>query len=82
MAVPVTHDLASVYLHWGVVQISAANAVVILVMALVFVAALLVPFPHGRDEHATTGTPPAGTPPAGTGIATGTTDDRNEGRSS
>jgi hypothetical protein len=33
------------YLHWGVVQISVANLVVILVMIVLFVAALLLPFP-------------------------------------
>ncbi|MFF4541915.1 hypothetical protein [Streptomyces aureus] len=36
------------YLHWGVVQISVANLVVIALMIVVFVAALLLPFPHGR----------------------------------
>jgi hypothetical protein len=33
------------YVHWGVVQISVANLVVILVMIALFVAALLLPFP-------------------------------------
>jgi hypothetical protein len=33
------------YVHWGVVQISVANLVVILVMIVLFVAALLLPFP-------------------------------------
>lgn len=36
------------YLHWGVIQISAANAAVIVLMLLVFAAALLIPFPK---EH-------------------------------
>jgi hypothetical protein len=36
------------YLHWGVLQISVANLVVILLMIAVFVAALLLPFPGGR----------------------------------
>ena len=36
------------YLHWGVVQISVVNLVVVLVMIAVFVAALLLPFPGGR----------------------------------
>jgi hypothetical protein len=35
------------YVHWGVVQISVANLVVIAVMLVVFVAALLLPFPRG-----------------------------------
>ncbi len=37
------------YLHWGVLQISVANAVVIVLMLALFAAAVLVPFPKGRD---------------------------------
>jgi hypothetical protein len=36
------------YLHWGVVQISVANLVVIGVMVLLFVLALLLPFPGNK----------------------------------
>ena len=36
------------YVHWGVVQISVANVVVILVMIAIFVAAILLPFPGTR----------------------------------
>ena len=36
------------YFHWGVVQISAANLVVIAIMVGIFVAALLLPFPGTR----------------------------------
>jgi hypothetical protein len=36
------------YLHWGVIQISLANLVVIGLMIAVFVVALLVPFPGRR----------------------------------
>ena len=39
------------YLHWGVIQISLANVIVIGLMLLVFVAALLVPFPGGRRRR-------------------------------
>ena len=39
------------YLHWGVVQISVANAVVIVAMAVVFVAALVLPFPGPRGRE-------------------------------
>jgi hypothetical protein len=35
------------YLHWGFIQISVANALVIALMVVVFVMALLIPF-HGR----------------------------------
>jgi hypothetical protein len=38
------------YVHWGVVQISVANLVVILVMIALFVAALLLPFPGNRPR--------------------------------
>ena len=37
---------AGVFLHWGVVQISLANFVVIGVMLVLFVLALVIPFPH------------------------------------
>ncbi len=36
------------YLDWGFVHISVANAVVILLMIVVFVLAILLPFPQGR----------------------------------
>ncbi|MDT7537482.1 MAG: hypothetical protein QOI82_1067 [Actinomycetota bacterium] len=35
------------YLHWGVIQISLANLIVIAVMLALFVLALLLPFPKG-----------------------------------
>ena len=35
------------YLHWGFIQISVANLVVILLMVAVFVAAVAVPFRSG-----------------------------------
>ena len=38
------------YFHWGFILISAANLIVILLMILVFVLALLVPFPHRGGE--------------------------------
>ena len=37
-----------VYLHWGVIQISLANLVVIGLMIAVFIIALFVPFPGRR----------------------------------
>jgi hypothetical protein len=39
---------AGKYLDWGVVSISLTNLLVIIVMVVVFLLALLVPFPHGR----------------------------------
>jgi hypothetical protein len=39
------------YLHWHFIQISIGNAVVIGVMVVLFVVALLAPFP-GSDRRA------------------------------
>jgi hypothetical protein len=36
------------YVHWGVVQLSVANLVVIGVMIAIFVLAIMLPFPKGR----------------------------------
>jgi len=38
------------YIHWGFVQISLANLVVIAVMIVMFLAAILVPF-HGNKTR-------------------------------
>ncbi|HEX4429046.1 MAG TPA: hypothetical protein VHZ96_07255 [Frankiaceae bacterium] len=38
------------FLHWGVVQISLANLLVIITMIVLFVLALVIPFPHGRRD--------------------------------
>ena len=40
-------DTTGHYLHWGVIQISVANLVVIVTMVVVFVLALVLPFPNG-----------------------------------
>lgn len=42
-------DSPGPFLHWGVIQISVANLVVIVAMLAVFVLALLLPFP-GRKK--------------------------------
>jgi hypothetical protein len=36
------------YIHWGVIQLSLANLIVIALMLVVFALALIVPFPKGR----------------------------------
>ena len=36
------------YIHWGFIQISVANLVVILLMLAVFILAILVPFPRRK----------------------------------
>jgi hypothetical protein len=38
------------YFKLGFIQVSMGNLVVILVMIAVFVLALLLPFPKGKDE--------------------------------
>ena len=44
----ISMDVVGPYLHWGVVQISVANLIVILLMLVVFAVALLLPFPGSR----------------------------------
>jgi hypothetical protein len=39
------------YLHWGVIQISMTNFLVIVAMIVVFVLALIVPFPSGDTKR-------------------------------
>jgi hypothetical protein len=36
------------YLHWHFFQMSVANVIVIVLMILVFIAAILIPFPKRR----------------------------------
>ena len=36
------------YLHWGFIQMSWANAIVIVLMVAVFVLALFLPFPGSK----------------------------------
>lgn len=50
LAAPIDLGHTGRYLHWGVVQISVANLVVIVLMVLVFAAALLLPFPKGKGR--------------------------------
>lgn len=51
LAAAVNLDHPGHYVNWGVIQISVANLVVIGVMLLLFAAALLLPFPKGRDRR-------------------------------
>ena len=39
------------YLHWGWLQISVANLIVIGLMVVTFIAALVVPFPGKRRRR-------------------------------
>ena len=44
-------DPAGKYVHWGVVQISVTNIAIIGFMLLLFILALVVPFPSGADSQ-------------------------------
>jgi hypothetical protein len=48
---PVNLNNPGRYFHWGVIQISAANLIVIAVMVVVFVLAVVLPFPKGRGRR-------------------------------
>jgi len=39
------------YLHWGFIQLSLANLLIILLMIVVFFLALLIPFRSGRKSR-------------------------------
>ena len=43
-------DPAGRYVHWGVVQISVTNLLIIVAMVVVFVLALVIPFGSRQDE--------------------------------
>ncbi len=43
---------AGAYLHWGVIQISRTNAIIIVSMLVLFVLAIALPFPKPpRDDR-------------------------------
>ena len=39
------------YVNWGFLQISVANLTIIVVMVLLFILALVVPFPSGHADR-------------------------------
>lgn len=47
----VVAETAGRYVHWGAIQVSVTNLVIIGVMLVLFVLALVLPFPghHGDD---------------------------------
>lgn len=51
MGAPINLNHPGDYVHWGAIQISVANLVVIGVMVVLFVLALLLPFPKGRNRR-------------------------------
>ena len=51
MPVPMFAPLAAGhYVHWGVIDISLTNLLIIAAMVVAFVLALVVPFPGGHDD--------------------------------
>jgi hypothetical protein len=50
LAAPVNLNGPGHYFNWGVIQLSAANLTVIAVMVVLFLLALLLPFPKGRGR--------------------------------
>jgi hypothetical protein len=51
LASVVNLDKPGHFIHWGVFQLSLANLLVIVSMVLVFVLALVVPFPKPHDRE-------------------------------
>jgi drug/metabolite transporter superfamily protein YnfA len=41
---------AGTYLHWGVVQLSLTNFLIIVGMIVLFVVALVIPFPGSHEK--------------------------------
>ncbi len=64
---PAAIDLNSpgTYLHWSIFTVSEANLVLIAVMVVIFGAALLLPFPHGKADDEVTAEPAADGPDTG-----------------
>jgi hypothetical protein len=49
LAALINLDTPARYINWSFFHMSVANVVVILLMIAVFIAAILLPFPRGRD---------------------------------
>jgi hypothetical protein len=43
-------DTPATYFHWGFILISVPNLIVIGGMIVLFAIALIVPFPHSKEE--------------------------------
>jgi hypothetical protein len=48
---------AGTFLDWGFIHVSVANVIVIAVMVLLFVLAIVLPFPHGDRPGGGGGSP-------------------------
>lgn len=45
-----TAEASAYFFHWGVIQISLANLLVIVLMVVVFILALVLPFPGRKGR--------------------------------
>jgi len=43
--------MSGTYLHWGVINLSVTNLAIIGAMLVIFVIAILLPFPHRAPER-------------------------------
>jgi hypothetical protein len=50
-AAPINLHHTPAFFHWGVIQISVANFIVICIMLALFILAILLPFPKGRRRR-------------------------------
>lgn len=41
----------AIYIHWGVLLISLSNLIVLVLMVVVFILAVLLPFPGGTGSR-------------------------------
>lgn len=51
IAVVINLNTPGHYLHWGFIDLSLANLIVIIVMIVLFVLAIALPFPHRRFKR-------------------------------
>jgi hypothetical protein len=51
MQAPINLNHTGHYVHWGVIQISVANLVIIGIMIALFALAIFLPFPKGRGRR-------------------------------
>lgn len=57
VAAAVADPATGTYLHWGAINIGLTNALIILAMILVFVLAILLPFPGASGDGHNTSEP-------------------------
>jgi hypothetical protein len=51
MTAPVNLNHPGYFIHWGVIQLSLANLLLIAAMVVLFAAAVFLPFPKGRGRR-------------------------------